>query len=142
MIIPVILGVIIFLRPFIHGRLRNISIWPLAMVLGYGIGANIAGLTVSQIWTPVLSTATIKTTDAMSLFTTIIIFVVFATVLFSFTSTIEHTGVIGTVASVGKWWLIAAFGLAFGQWMVSRMGFIAARMQFFIYQWLEITPLV
>jgi hypothetical protein len=140
-IIPIILGVIILLRPFVGGLLRNIAIWPLAMVLGYGMGSNVAGLTITQIWVPLTSTASLDTTSAFSLFTSIVVLVVFATVLFSFSSTVEHTGVVGSVASVGRWFLIMTFGLAFGRWMMSRLGFIAARFQFFIYQWLEIAPL-
>ena len=140
-IIPVILGLIVLLRPFLGGVLKTIAIWPLAMVLGYGIGSNVAGMTITQIWKPLVSTATINTTDALSLVSTIVILVVFTTVLFSFTSTVEHTGIIGQVASIGRWWLVAAFGLAFGRWMMSRMGFIAARVQFFIYQWLQIAPI-
>jgi hypothetical protein len=141
LIVPMILGLIVLLRPFIGGPFRSIAIWPLAMVLGYGIGSNVAGLTISQIWKPLLSTATIKTGDWLAVLTSIVIIVVFSTVLFSFTSTVEHTGIIGSVASIGRWWLVAAFGLAFGRWMMSRMGFIAARVQFFIYTWLQITPI-
>ncbi len=140
LIVPFILGGVIILRPFVR-QLKDISLWPLALVFGYQIGNSVGGSIVSDIWNQVKSTIKISTADPFSLLVSLMIIGLIAVTLISFTTTIEHKGAIGKLAAAGRMALLIAFALGFGVYMMGRFGLYAARLQYLIYSWLGLKPL-
>jgi hypothetical protein len=126
LIVPIVLGLVLIARVFSRS-VRNLALWPLAMMLGYAIGAVVGGQTIAQVWKQMLATAQFSTATPLAIFEGVIVLVIVVCGVLSFTTTIEHEGTwMGTVAEIGRWGLMMAFGLGFGSWIMSRIGMIAS----------------
>ena len=60
------------------------------------------------------------------------------TVLFYFFFSVEHKGVSGAVSRVGIWFLMISFGASFGYTVMGRVSLLIGRVQFLIYEWLQV----
>jgi len=144
-IIPVLLGLLVLFRPF-SDKIKNLVVWPLAVFLSYSIGSATAGLTISTVWRNLVSAAKINTRTPFDLFTSIVFLFVLLSATLSFTLTFGTKGsvgnILGKIASIGRYLLLMAFALGFGDYFLSRMGLIASRVQYFVYEWLGLSPLI
>ena len=50
----------------------------------------------------------------------------------------EHKGFIGAGAKLGIWYLMVAFGAAFGYTVMARISLLIGRMQFLLGDWLHL----
>ena len=60
---------------------------------------------------------------------------VIATLSYFFFS-LEHKGALGKVAKIGIWYIMLAFGAAFGYTVMARISLLIGRLQFLLHDWL------
>ena len=60
--------------------------------------------------------------------------------LFYFFFSVEHKGVSGGISKVGIWFLMVSFGASFGYTVMGRVSLLIGRVQFLIYDWLQLSP--
>lgn len=102
--IPLILGLLIYTR-FIPS-LRWISRWPMALVIGSGVGLAMGGLVATMIVSLIVKTITLDFTNVSNIIFLIITF----TCIAYFILTKEHTGNLGYITKVGRFFMMGAFG--------------------------------
>ncbi|MBK7368395.1 MAG: hypothetical protein IPJ04_10920 [Candidatus Eisenbacteria bacterium] len=138
LIIPAVLGVLLFTRLFT--RLSWMSRWSLAVVMGVYAGLKTTGFAqgdlVAQVqasliplWIPGNLWASLNAI----LFTIGLV----TSLLFFFYSR-EHKGVLGGVSRVGVWFLMISFGAGYGYTVMSRVSLLIGRFQFLLVDWLHV----
>ncbi|MDO9390977.1 MAG: hypothetical protein Q7U71_04295 [bacterium] len=131
LIIPGVMGLLVF---FAFSRKHNWLLrFPISMVVGMGAGLSV---------TAFLSTDVLAQTQATlipmnSLNNFLLVLGVLATLVYFFFSA-EHKGFIGAGAKLGVWYLMIAFGAAFGYTVMARISLLIGRMQFLLGDWLHI----
>ena len=131
LIIPGVMGLLVF---FAFSRKYNWLLrFPISMVVGMGAGLSV---------TAFLSTDVLAQTQATlipinSLNNFLLVLGVLATLVYFFFSA-EHKGFIGAGAKLGVWYLMIAFGAAFGYTVMARISLLIGRMQFLLGDWLHI----
>lgn len=129
LIIPMILGLMLYSRYF-----QSIS-WlnriPLSFLMGTGAGVAMRGAVESQIVGQVSAT--------MVNLTTIDAWIVFLGTIFSlsyFFLTYKAGKVTGYAPRIGRYFMMAAFGAAFGNTVMGRVSAAIGRFQFILLNWL------
>ncbi|MBI4727519.1 hypothetical protein HY768_09960 [candidate division TA06 bacterium] len=131
LIIPGVMGLLVF---FAFSRKYNWLLrFPISMVVGMGAGLSV---------TAFLSTDVLAQTQATlipmnSLNNFLLVLGVLATLVYFFFSA-EHKGFVGAGAKLGVWYLMIAFGAAFGYTVMARISLLIGRMQFLLGDWLHI----
>jgi len=131
LLIPGIMGLLVF---FAFSRKHNWLLrFPISMVVGMGAGLSV---------TAFLSTDVLAQTQATlipmnSLNNFLLVLGVLATLVYFFFSA-EHKGFIGAGAKLGVWYLMIAFGAAFGYTVMARISLLIGRMQFLLGDWLHL----
>lgn len=138
LVIPAVLGVLLFTRMFT--RLSWMSRWSLAVVMGVYAGLKTTGFAqgdlVAQVqasliplWIPGHLWASLNAI----LFTIGLV----TSLLFFFYSR-EHKGVLGGISRVGVWFLMISFGAGYGYTVMSRVSLLIGRFQFLLVDWLHV----
>jgi uncharacterized membrane protein YeiB len=117
-ILPIILGLMLFLR--YSNKTSFLSRWPLAIMIGVGTGLAIKGVVIAWLIKQVVATTQIATTSPAQLINGIIVAVGVMTGLVALIETREHTGMMKPFVSVGRTFLMAYFGVAFGMTVMTR----------------------
>jgi hypothetical protein len=136
-IIPLILGFMLFIR-LIWNSHRAISMYPTFVLLGATMGATWAGSIISQLYSPILATISISTTNVTALFNSILMIVTVLTSMIYFTVTIERKGPLGTVAKIGRYLQMIGLGIIMGSFIMSRIGMIAGKINYLTANWLGV----
>ncbi len=141
---PLIKGEILWLLPIMMGLLfffffSKTYFWvyriPVSMVVGMGTGLAMAGLMRSQFTDQILQTITIPNPRAAwysgstPINTLLIAIGVIGTLLFFF-FTKEQKGALLYASHVGRWFMMVAFGAAFGFTVMARISLLIGRLQF------------
>jgi hypothetical protein len=139
-IIPTILGVLMFLR--FSRRYGWLSRWPICLVMGYGAGAGIPAAVQNMLehtrytMLPILpfnqDTNTFQWAAGIS---GLIMVVAVITTLCYFYFSKEHKGAFGAAGRVGIYFLMIAFGAGFGNTVMARISLLIGRMQFMFDDW-------
>lgn len=118
-IIPILLGLMLFLR---YSKKTNfISRWPLALMIGVGTGLAIKGVVIAWLINQIRSTAKIPMTSPRAFIDGLIILVGVVAGLIALLETREHTGgFMRPTVRLGRTYLMAFFGVAFGLTVMSR----------------------
>lgn len=136
LLIPLILGVMLFSRFFPRGDW--LSRWPIALILGVYPALRITGFaqgdfveqlhgTILPLWgTPSFWTAVNNAILIVGLLTTLIFF------FFSK----EHTGALGATAKIGIYFLMVSFGASYGYTVMARISLLIGRVMFLLQDWL------
>lgn len=124
-----------------------ISRWPLAIIVGWAAGANLARFLVSdftkQIGPTIIPLVETSETGVWgidwlgTLTACVSVFGVLTTLVYFFFS-VEHKGVVGRVSRAGIWILMLTFGAAFGYTVMGRVALLIGRMEFLIVDWLRL----
>jgi len=140
---PLFFGILLFSRFF--PRQAWISRWSFAFFVGMGSGLAIPRTVKSLIMRQVEATirpvqffSPIGDFNWMALATIIAIIGVFCVLVYFFFS-IEHRGPLRNISKVGVWFLMIAFGAAFGYTVMGRISLLIERVQFLLTDWLHIT---
>jgi len=144
LIIPVALGLLMLTRP-LSRKLRTLALWPLALTLGYAMGALSGGLLVTSVYDQIISifkisTATPTAANNYLMIQGILIFVIVFAGITYFTSTLglEKNKATDYLGQVGRWLMIMGFGVAFGAYLIQFFGSMGATWQNLLYGWLGI----
>jgi hypothetical protein len=115
--------------------------YPIAFLVGNGVGISIRAAIHSDFTLQVAETATsLVAATPMDTFNSIIIFVGCITALSHFIFTYEgmHKGTLGYVPKVGRWMMLMAFGASFGNTLMTRFGMYQGRILFLLREWLQV----
>jgi len=130
-IIPLVLGIMMLMRLF--PKIAWISRWPLAFIVGTTSGYFL----VTYLQTNGLEQVR-ATFVPLNSFSNIVLVVGVLTGLVYFFFSKAHKGVFGGVAKTGIYFLMVAFGAAFGYTVMARISLIFGRMYFLLHDWLHI----
>jgi hypothetical protein len=138
-IVPAVFGLLMLTR--LVERISWFSRWAMAFVIGFAAGTNFTRYLqsdfVGQIYNSMLPLVVVTgghfafgpTFSAIVL----IVGVICALIYFFFSK--EHTGAFGAASRLGIWFLMIAFGAAFGYTVMARISLLTGRMQY-LGEWL------
>ena len=131
LVIPMVLGMALFTR--VTKKYSHISKIPMTFIVGVGAALAIRGALLSDLATQVASVmVSLNTVD------NIVMLIGTLCTLIYFTFTIKPTPVTGTMSYIGRYFMMAAFGAAFGNTVMARMSLLIGRLQFLWGDWLGI----
>lgn len=137
--------VVFMLGVMLYARFSDEYFWlyryPIAFLVGNGIGISIRAAIHSDFIVQVRATATpLIASDALGTVNALITFVGVITALshFIFTQEKIHEGTIGWIPKIGRWMMLLAFGASFGNTIMSRFGMYQGRIIFLLRDWLQI----
>lgn len=130
-VIPALLGFLSFsiLVPKYSWLVRYPIAFTIGVWSGLTIPRNFQGLIFEQVRGTMITT--------LSLSSVIMVIGVITTVVYFYFSA-EHKGTIGNVAHIGIWFIMLAFGAAFGYTVMARVSLLIGRMQFLLHDWLGV----
>lgn len=134
-----LLGILLYAR--YHGEYYWLYRYPIAFLVGNGIGISIRAAIHSDFTVQIAATATpLIASDAMGTINNIIMFVGVITALSHFIFTYEgiHQGALGWSPKIGRWMILLALGASFGNTVMTRFGMYQGRVVFLLREWLQI----
>ena len=130
-VVPFILGIMMLMR--LAAKTAWISRWPLAVIVGttsgYFLVTYLQSNGVEQV------RATLVPLDNPSNIV-LVVGVLSGLVYFFFSK--AHKGPVGSVARVGIYFLMIAFGASFGYTVMARIPLVFGRMYFLLHDWLNV----
>lgn len=138
LVIPAVLGVLLFARMFT--RLSWMSRWSLAVIMGVYAGLKTTGFAQSDLVAQVQASLMPLWIpgNLWASFNAILFMTGLVTSLLFFFYSREHKGVLGGVSRVGVWFLMVSFGAGYGYTVMSRVSLLIGRFQFLLTDWLHI----
>lgn len=128
-LVPLILGLLLYTR-FVPS-ISYLGRMPLALVTGVSAAVALRGSVETQIVGQI--TATMNNVKS---FNGIVIFLGTTLTLTYFFLTYKMKGTAGVVPKLGKYFMMAAFGAAFGNTVMGRISSAIGRFQYLLVQWL------
>jgi len=152
--VPVILGILLLGR--ISRKHGWVSRYAYAILIGWAAGVAIPATTNSYVLEQL--TAAVKPLQdavgprglaaanswqwalyvAAPVFGAVLAMVGTFTVLFYFFFSVEHKKLGGTISKIGIWFLMVSFGASFGYTVMGRLSLLIGRVQFLLFEWLNI----
>jgi hypothetical protein len=135
LIIPIILGALMYTR--LKNEISWVARYPTAVLIGVGTGITIStqmrGQIIDQMKATVLDLANAFTSgDSMTIINNIIIVVGVVTTISFFLFTHEHKGTLGTVAKIGRVYLMLSLGANFSGELVWYLTQVIGRFSWII----------
>ena len=135
-----LLGIVLYAR--YHKKYFWLSRFPLAMMVGIGIGLSMRATVTAEFIAQIQSTAAMKVlgVDAWTGFSNLLFIIIVLTVVYFFIFTFPgmHKGGLGTVSRIARYGMMAAFGYSFANTVLSRFNMIFGRLDFLMSQWLPL----
>jgi len=138
-IVPAIFGLLMLTR--LVERISWLSRWAMAFVIGFAAGTNFTRYLqsdfVGQIYNSMLPLVVVSSGHVAigATFSAIVLIVGVISALIYFFFSKEHTGAFGATSRLGIWFLMVAFGAAFGYTVMARISLLTGRMQY-LGEWL------
>lgn len=130
-VVPAILGLLVFSR-FVR-RYAWLSRWPIAFYVG-----AFAGMAVPSEFQTYIFKHVEGTIPTVVTFSSFLMVVGVVTTLIYFFFSAEQKGALGRTAGVGIYFIMMAFGAAFGYTVMARISLFIGRLQFLLHDWLGI----
>jgi hypothetical protein len=133
LVIPILLGLLLFARftstpyPFRY---------PIAIIIGVGLGLAMRGMIEADVMNQLIAVAKPLSSNSIDAFGQILQIVALLSSLIFFFFTVEHTGIIGAIAHLGRWSLMVAFGFMFSNAALTRFSWVISRYIFLLTDWL------
>jgi hypothetical protein len=127
-IIPLVLGVLMFTTFF--KTLTWQSRYPVALIVGTGVGLALRGLPSAQVLAQIAATVAIVGKDSFSTLNNVLIWITTVTAMSYFIFTKEHKGLLLASTRFGRYILLAAFGVSYGGVVLQRFATLTARLQY------------
>lgn len=125
-----------------HTKYFWLSRYPLAIMVGTGIGLSMRATITAEFIAQIKSTAELKVlgADAWTGFSNLIFIVLVLTVVYYFVFTFPgmHGGGLGIISKVARYGMMAAFGYSFANTVLSRYNMIFGRIDFLMSEWLPL----
>ncbi len=131
LIIPALLGLLLFTR--VVKKYSDISRIPMTFIVGVRAALAIRGSLLSDLATQVASIMV-----PLNNVNNVILIIGTICTLVYFTFTIKPTPVTKSMSVVGRFFMMAAFGAAFGNTVMARMSLLIGRLQFLWGDWLHL----
>lgn len=137
LVVPLVLGLLMFSR--FSRRTAPLVKIPIAVLIGSGAGVAIPAMLDQRTLAQMSATVTplLGPTGWPDLSAVIVLVGVLTTLAYFYFSR-EHTGAMGTAATVGTWFLMVFFGTTFGYTVMSRMSTFIGRMEFLLTDFLHL----
>ena len=138
-IVPAVFGLLMLTR--LVEKISWFSRWAMAFVIGFAAGTNFTRYLqsdfVGQIYNSMLPLVVVSSGHVAigATFSAIVLIVGVISALIYFFFSKEHTGVFGATSRLGIWFLMVAFGAAFGYTVMARISLLTGRMQY-LGEWL------
>jgi hypothetical protein len=130
-IVPFVLGIMMLMR--LSKRTAWLSRWPLAVIVGTTSGYFLVTYLQSNGLEQVRATLV-----PLNSFSNIVLVAGVLSGLVYFFFSKAHRGPFGTVARVGIYFLMIAFGASFGYTVMARVSLLFGRMYFLLSEWLRV----
>lgn len=119
-----------------------LSRYPIAIMVGTGIGLSMRASVTAEFIAQIRSTAGLKFlgVDAWTSFSNLIFLILVLTVVYFFIFTFPgaHKGGLGIISKIARFGMMAAFGYSFANTILSRFNMIFGRLDFLMTQWLPL----
>jgi hypothetical protein len=142
LVIPMILGLLIFLR--LTEGYRWVSRYPLGILLGVGVGLNVSAGIYAQILNQINATILplFGTADPITTFNTWITAIIVICGIFYFIFTFKQVDrfPLNWVGRIGRLGMMACFGVFFGMTVLSRLTSLYDPVKFLLHNWLGLIP--
>lgn len=140
-IVVFILGILLFTR--YHKDLFWISRYPLAIMVGLGIGLSMRAVITAEFIAQIKSTAALQVIgakDAWTGFSNLLFIVIVLSVVYFFVFTFPNLqgGTLGVIPRFARYGMMAAFGYSFANTVLSRYNMIFGRINFLMTEWLPL----
>ena len=137
LIVPLLLGVLLFSRFFPRGDW--LSRWPIAVILGVYPALRITGFgqsdLVQQVNGSILPLWGVAGADLVNNW--LLVVGLISTLVFFFFSK-EHKGALGGTAKIGIYFLMVSFGASYGYTVMARISLLIGRVMFLLRDWLGV----
>ncbi len=128
---PFVLGLMSFTR--VSRKHAQISKIPISFIVAVGAALAIRGSLLSDLTQQVASAMV-----PLNSVNNIVMFIGIICTLAYFTFTIKPTPAMKSVSTLGRYFMMAAFGAAFGNTVMARMSLLIGRLQFLLGDWLHL----
>lgn len=140
-ILPFLLGIILYAR--YHPQYFWLSRYPLAIMVGLGIGLSMRAVVTSEFIAQIQSTAKVQilgVADPITLLSNIIFIVLVLTTVYFFLFTIPaaHEGSLSIIPRIARYGMMAAFSYSFANTVLSRYNMIFGRLDFLYSSWIPL----
>jgi hypothetical protein len=139
-IVVFILGVILYTR--YHKKYFWLSRFPLAIMVGIGIGLSMRATVTAEFIQQIQATAALKVVgvDAWTAFSNLLFIIITLTVVYFFIFTFPsmHKGNLGIISKIARFGMMAAFGYSFANTVLTRFQMIFGRLDFLMSSWLPL----
>jgi len=138
-IVPAVFGLLMLTR--LVERISWFSRWAMAFVIGFAAGTNFTRYLqsdfVGQVYNTMLPLVVISSGHLAigPTFSAIVLIIGVISALIYFFFSKEHTGTFGAASRLGIWFLMVAFGAAFGYTVMARISLLTGRM-LYLGEWL------
>ncbi|MBS7619049.1 hypothetical protein KEJ21_00150 [Candidatus Bathyarchaeota archaeon] len=135
-----LLGLILYTR--YHSKYFWLSRFPLAIMVGIGIGLSMRATVTAEFIAQIISTASLQLVgvDAWTAFSNLIFIIIVVSVVYFFVFTFPglHGGGRAVIPKIARYGMMAAFGYAFANTVLSRFQMIFGRLDFLMSSWLPL----
>jgi len=140
-VLAFLLGILLYSR--YHPQYFWVSRYPLAIMVGLGIGLSMRAVVTAEFITQIKSTAAIQVlgvTDPFKLVSNLIFIILVVTTVYFFLFTFPkaHEGSLGIIPKIARYGMMAAFSYSFANTVLSRYNMIFGRLDFLYNQWLPL----
>ncbi len=134
-IIPILLGLALFTR--YSDQYSWLSRWPLALLVGVGIGVAMGSMIDSSFIRQISSSVT-GVTNLNQIALVLMIVLTLTYFIFSLGIRQREEGVLSYTSTVGRYIMMVYFGALFGNTIMTRMSLFIGRMRFLLFEWLKL----
>jgi len=131
---PILIGLLLYTR--LHKKYYFLSRYPLAIMVGSGIGAGIGRDITSRILGTTIGLFSSWPSNPIDIFGAILVIVSFVGVFAFFTYTKEHTGSYGILTTIGRYAFMLHLGIRFGSTLYNRTSYVLIMLQKVFWDWL------
>jgi len=135
MIVPMLVGLLVYTR--FSKKYGYMSRWPIAVMVGSGIGVAMRAIPEVSILKQVQATfLPIVGVDAGTAISNLVLIVTCLTTMYYFFMTMESKGNTRYISTIGRYSLMILFGAYWGSQLMTRSTMFIGRMSFLIKDWL------
>jgi len=140
-IVVFLLGIMLYAR--YHPKYFWLSRYPLAVMVGIGIGLSMRAVVTAEFIAQIKATAAIKligVSDPITLISNLIFIILVVTTVYFFLFTIPkaHAGSLGVIPKIARYGMMSAFAYSFANTVLSRYNMIFGRFDFLYNEWLPL----
>jgi hypothetical protein len=133
--VSLVLGVLIFTK--FSKRLMWLSNLSIAVLVGTATGLTLRGYLFAQLLDQITaSIVPIAKLQPFDMVNTVLSLTITVGTLAYFLFSVEHRGVVGILAKIGRYGMMTAFGAAYGGTVMTRLTIFIQRIQYLLFTWL------